>query len=196
VKDWLGDKNSVFKTLGASSHVKEEREINDYYATDPIAVDILLEVESFNNVLEPACGEGHISKILLKNGIKTKSCDLIDRGYGEVKDFMTIDKWDGDIITNPPYKFAKQFIEHSLGIIPTGKKVAMFLKVQFLEGKGRKQLFLNNPPKTVYISSSRIACAKNGEFYVDNKPVSKAVAYAWYIWEKGFKGDTVLKWIN
>ena len=41
----------------------------------------------------------------------------------------------------------------------------MFLKVQFLEGKERKKLFLENPPKYLFISSSRITCAKNGEFY-------------------------------
>jgi len=23
-----------------------------------------------------------------------------------------------------------------------------------------------------------------------------AVAYAWFIWEKGYKGDTIVKWIN
>ena len=196
MKDWVGNKNSIYKTLGASNHVKDEREENDYYATAPIATKLLLEVETFNNVLEPACGEGHISKILIENGIKTTSCDLINRGYGTVKDFLSVEKWDGDIITNPPYKYAQEFIEHSLKIIPMGNKIAMFLKIQFLEGQKRKKLFLENPPKTVYISSSRIACAKNGKFKVNGKPVSSAVAYAWYIWEKGFKGDPVLKWIN
>jgi len=23
-----------------------------------------------------------------------------------------------------------------------------------------------------------------------------AIAYAWFVWEKGYKGDTVLKWFN
>jgi hypothetical protein len=23
-----------------------------------------------------------------------------------------------------------------------------------------------------------------------------AVAYAWYVWEKGFNGDTIVKWFN
>ena len=70
----------------------------------------------------------------------------------------------------------------------------MFLKLQFLEGQKRKQLFLKNPPKTVYVSSSRLYCAKNGEFerYKD----TKAIAYAWFVWVKGFMGDTVIKWIN
>lgn len=60
----------------------------------------------------------------------------------------------------------------------------MFLKIQFLEGKERKQLFLEHPPKTVYVSSSRLNCAKNGDFITYPK---SAMAYAWYLWEKGFK---------
>jgi len=23
-----------------------------------------------------------------------------------------------------------------------------------------------------------------------------AVAYAWFVWQKGYKGDTVIKWFN
>lgn len=41
-KDWTGNGKSIFTTLGASNHTDKEREINDYYATDPIAIDALL----------------------------------------------------------------------------------------------------------------------------------------------------------
>lgn len=108
---------------------------------------------------------------------------------------MTILYGGGDIITNPPYKYAKEFIEKSLSIIPEGNKVAMFLRVAFMEGKGRKNLFVNYPPKTIYISSSRINCGKNGEFGLRESGGS-AVAYAWFVWQKGFKGTTELKWFN
>ena len=33
---------------------------------------------------------------------------------------------------------------------------------------------------------------KNGEF---EKYQSNAVAYGWYIWEKGFNGEPVIRWI-
>ena len=194
MKNWTGDENSVFKTLGASNHVDHIRECNDFYATEPKATELLLELESFNNkILEPACGDGCISKVLMQRDFDVLSSDLIDRNFGVQKDFFKYTKWDGDIITNPPYKYAKEFVEHSLKITPKGAKIAMFLKLLFLESKGRKQLFLTNPPKTVYISSSRLLCAKNGDFE-NNK--SAAVAYCWYIWENGYTGDTVLKWFN
>lgn len=141
-KNWIGNKNSVFTTLAASSHAKGVREVNDYYATDPIAMNILLEVENFsNNIWECACGEGHLSTVLVENGYNVKSTDLIDRGYGEgCVDFLNYNgTFEGDIITNPPYKYASKFLEKAISIIPNGNKIAMFLKLQFLEGQARKK---------------------------------------------------------
>ena len=193
-KDWTGNANSVFKIIGASNHSDKGREINDYYATDPAATEWLCEIEQFTSpILEPSCGEGHISEQLKKHGYDVTSRDLIDRGYGEVSDFFTADKWDGDIITNPPYSFAKQFVEKALDIIPEGHKVAMFLKLTFLEGKGRRTLFEKHPPIRVWVSSSRLICGKNGTF---NKSDGSSTAYAWFIWQKGFKGHPEIHWFN
>jgi len=99
MQDWIGNKNSVYKTLSASNHTDKDREKNDYYATDPKAAELLLELETFDNILEPACGEGHLSKVFINAGIKVTSSDLVYRGYGIQKDFFDYDKWDGDIIT-------------------------------------------------------------------------------------------------
>ena len=202
VKDWTGNKNSIFKTLAASNHTDKERELNDYYATEPKALELLLELETFSPyVWECACGEGHLSEVLKSHGYKVKSSDIIDRGYigTETLDFLKVKKEDikqdfsRDIITNPPYKYAKEFVKHALDISMDSTKIAMFLKVQFLEGKARRELFEKYPPKKIYVSSSRLICAMNGEF---EKYPSSAVAYAWFIWEKGFKGDTIVRWFN
>lgn len=193
-KDWTGNRVASFATLGANNHSDVIREVNDYYATDPRAVEMLLEKEKFNSIiLEPSCGEGHISRVLLDGGYAVKSSDLIDRGFGDVKDFFEIDEFNGDIITNPPYKIALDFVKHSLDIIPEGNKVAMFLKLQFLEGKARKEFYKNDPPKKIYVASGRLVCAMNGDF---EKYKSSAVAYAWFIWEKGYKGSPEIDWIN
>ena len=198
-KDWTGNQNSIYKTLGASNHTDKERETNDYYATEPKALELLLELETFNkNVWECACGEGHLSQVLMSRGYNVISSDLIDRGYGySGVDFLQSTKpFGGDIITNPPYKFAKEFVERALEIVTDGHKVAMFLKLQFLEGKARGELFKKHPPKVIYVSSSRLLCAKNGEFEKMRQGGGSAVAYAWFIWEKGFNGDTIVRWFN
>lgn len=80
-----------------------------------------------------------------------------------------------------------------MDIIPEGHKVAMFLRLLFLEGKSRKVFFEKNPPKVIYVASGRLNCAKNGDF---ERYPSSAVAYAWFVFEKGYTGDTVIKWIN
>lgn len=196
-KDWTGNSKSTFANLGASNHSTNEREANDYYATDPKAARLLLEVEEFSPLIwECACGEGHLAKEFEKAGHAVWATDKVNRGYGAVQDFLSTTAPplpQFDIITNPPYKYAAEFIEHALDILQPHRKVAMFLKLQFLEGKARKKLYEKYPPKTVYVSSSRILCAMNGDF---EKYASSAVAYAWYVWEKGYTGDTVIKWIN
>jgi len=195
-KDWNGGKTSTFTTLGASNHCDHDRQDEDYYATEPSATEWLVKLEKFNQrILEPACGEGHISKVLEMAGYDVTSRDLVDRGFGEVADFLWFDniEWDGDIVTNPPYRAAQEFVERALQIIPTGNKVAMFLKLTFLEGQERRNLFRNTPPARVWVSSSRLKCAMNGNF---DDIGSSATAYAWFIWEKGYKGDTIIKWFN
>lgn len=198
MKDWKGSRNSVYVTNGDSNHCDYERASYDYYATDPRAVERLLEREKFDEyILEPACGGGHISKVLDKHGYVVTSSDIVRRDY-ESQDY-TADffkdniAWGGDIITNPPYSMAKEFVEHSLEIIEEGHKVAMFLKLTFLEGEKRRKLFAENPPKKIYIFVNRINCALNGIESEFSK--SSAVCYAWYIWEKGFKGKPVVDWI-
>lgn len=193
-KDWVGNYNSIYKTIGASNHTSEEREVNDFYATEPKAGELLMKLEEFqHNILEPACGEGHLSEVFKKAGYNVQSADLIDRGYGAQMDFFLIPNFTGDIITNPPYSIAEEFVRHALDIIPEGNKVVMFLKLTFLEGQKRKKLFIEYPPIRVWVTSSRLKCAKNGKF---DDMGSSAAAYAWYIWEKGYKGETIIKWFN
>lgn len=196
-KDWTGTSNSAFKQLGASSHCEEEREENDFYATDPSAIDDLLKYETFDkNIWECAVGQGHLAERLKQHGYTVECTDLIDRGYPGTKivDFLN-EKYDfdGDIITNPPYKYCSEFILNALDSIPNGHKVAMFLKLQTLEGQKRyEEIYSKYPPKTIYIYSKRKNCAKNGEF---EKYPSSAVCYGWFIWVKGEYKCTELKWI-
>ena len=196
--DWTGNSKSIYTTLGASNHTDKERETNDYYATDPAAVDYLLAggAKLSQHLWECACGEGHLSKKLSALGYDVKSTDLINRGFGAGGvDFLQQSAlFDGDIITNPPYKSAKEFVEHALELLPTGRKCFMFLKLQFLEGITRRDLFDRKELKTVYVSRDRIKCAKNGRF--QDLTTRSAVAYAWFEFQKGFNGDPVIKWIN
>lgn len=185
---------SVFVQNGISR--KAIREENDFYATNPKAMEYLLMNEIFNeNIWECACGEGNLSKVLKEAGYNVYSTDLIDRGYqDEIIDFLeTGKKWKGDIITNPPFKFTNEFILKSLECVENGSKIAMFLKINHLSGMKRyKEIYSKYPPYKIYIFTGRMACSKNN----DPKGFgSGAIDFAWFIWEKGKYGATELKWI-
>lgn len=153
MKDWTGNKKSTFVTLGASNHTDKERESNDFYATDPIAIDKLIaawKILPFHRIWECACGTGCLSERLKRFGYDVISSDIVDRGYGEVKDFLHEAKMPDDcqcILTNPPYKYASEFIKHSLELLPDGGLCIMFLKTTFLEGQKRfDEIFSVTPP--------------------------------------------------
>lgn len=101
---------------------KAKREENDFYATDPFAIDIVLptleKIGLNKNIWECACGKGHLAKRLKDNGYNVYASDLIDRGYGEVKDFLkTKEKFNGDILTNPPFRFAEDFVKKGFEVL-------------------------------------------------------------------------------
>ena len=184
---------NVHRTLAFNPDTK--REENDFYATDPIAIDTLLGggVKLKEPVWECACGKGHLAQRLKDLGYEVKATDLIDRGYGETGiDFLkTTDKWNGDIITNPPFNLAQEFVEHALDIIDTRCRVYMFLKVLWLEGKARRELYDMQQLKTVYVYSGRVCCDRDCDF-----TKGSAVAYAWYEFEKDWNDKPTIKWID
>lgn len=193
MKDWTGNKTSAITTSGFHNNSTHLRENYDFYATSPVALEKLLQIEKFDNVWECACGTGNLSEVLKKYEIHGKSSDLVDRQYGEQIDFLNhnID-WHGDIITNPPYKMATQFVYKAIQTLKEGRKLAMFFPQRYLSSKTRYKLFTQYPPLIVYAFSGRVSCALNNDFNIHN---NSAVDYLWIVWQKGFNGDTKLKWI-
>ena len=173
----------------------KDREVLDFYATDKRATKELLIRENFRETIyEPACGQGHIGKVLVEHGYRVKAEDICYRGYGSKRevDFFTVKENTLDIVTNPPYFCADKFLKHALEISAPKVKIAMLFRLAFLEGQKRYELFKKYPIKKVYVFSKRLNCAKNAEF---EKYKSNAIAFAWFIWEVGYTGITQLQWI-
>ena len=202
----------AFVCNGASNHsVTGERQPQDYYATEPKALTKFLEKfredgeEISPTVWECACGGGHLVDALHNMGYGVFYTDIVDYGYpdtilhdffGELPFDSPDKKVNMDIITNPPYSMAKEFIEKALDVVSDNQKVIMLLKLTFLESKKRRELFEKYPPKYIYVSSSRLQCAKNGDFETYKNGTGTAIAYAWFVWEKGYKGEPVVRWFN
>lgn len=193
--------HNVLATLGTKDGINPDRQKDDFYATDPKATKMVLEELkknydiSFWNIWEPAAGMGHISNTLKSEGLNiVKESDLIDRGIGAtIENFLKTNSMGNAnvVFTNPPYKIAEDFLNHFLKISENGDLYIFLGRIQFLEGKMRRKIFDENPPKYVFVHSQRINCWKDGK----ETKESSAICYAWFVFEKGFKGDTVLKWL-
>lgn len=175
---------------------RQNVEEHDFYPTPDYATEALLEREAFDGggIWECACGDGAISKILKAHGFNVFSTDLIDRGYGEVRNLDFLQELPDvykteHIITNPPFKLAKQFIEQGLQI--THGKVAMLLRLAFLESENRYQLFKTTPLKTVYVFSKRLTMSAKGQ----GASKGGMIPFAWFVWEHGYEGKPFIEWI-
>lgn len=177
---------------GRSNEDGYARQKDDFYATPPRGTEELLKVEQFDGpIWEPACGDGAISNALADAGYDVVSSDLVDRGFGETGiDFLM--EWQSrapNIVTNPPFKLSVPFVQKSLAL--TTRKVAMLLKVAFLEGQERGTMFSESPLARVWVFSQRLSFPKTGRT-LDG---SGMMAFAWFVWDHAHKGRPQLGWL-
>ncbi|BAL75976.1 hypothetical protein [Bradyrhizobium cosmicum] len=167
----------------------------DFFPTPPCATRALIELVFAHlkirvdnaSAREPACGEGHIAEVLTEYFAQVFASDIFDYGYGDVGDFLdehtsqTAD-W---FITNPPFdEKAESFLTRMLALARVG--VAMFVRLQWLEGEGRYERIYDpamTPPTLVAFFSERIALCK-GRWDPEG---GTATAYVWMVWIKGRK---------
>ena len=169
---------------------------NDFYPTPPIATEKLLNVETFyGKILEPACGNGAISDVLINwwASYEVMSSDLYKYGYGLhgidfLGDYYT-DWSNGSIITNPPFNLMYQFMEKAMKLNPI--KFAYLAKLSLLEGQKRSKLLENTPLKNVWVFRKRIQMTRNGE----PERGGGMIAFAWFVWERDYDGKPMIGWI-
>lgn len=195
----------------AGGNPKNERVENDFYATNPKAVEMLLKQYDIfgRKILEPCVGQGHIVKAVdnfYRRGGRTFTClDIVDRGFPNTiqQDFLT---WETDekfeaIITNPPFSLAKEFVEKGMELLDEEGQMAMFLKIQFLEGEKRRELFKKYPPKYIYVFEKRMATWNNGQEFDFDEKTGKAkkwattMCHAWFVWEKGSTSEPIVRFL-
>ena len=183
-------KESALRYVGFN--VNDDREKDDFYPTPSEATQALLDRVKFTgNILEPACGDGAMSKVMIANGYEVHSSDLFDRGYGKtgVNFLETTEKYD-NIITNPPFKLATEFTVHSLQL--ARQKVVMLSKITYLEGIKRKKLIFDQKKlQTVLIFTKRVAFKKPGT----NSLAGGLMAFGWFVYDVNYSGQPTIEWI-
>lgn len=167
----------------------------DFYVTPRAATERFLAAEYIPSPCwEPACGNGAISRVLQDYAIECISSDLYDRGYGEIGvDFISApDRCVASVVTNPPFKLAQAFVERALAL--NCEKVAMLMRLLWLEGKARRLFFERTRLSRVWVHSSRVNVSRMGDNYGDGGH-GGMVAFAWYVWERGHIGPPTLGWL-
>ena len=178
----------------------EAKDSLDDFPTPPWASRALLEhvIEQGGHTdrltaLEPACGVGHMAKVLREHFGEVDASDIHPHGYGSVVDFTTECYSAGSydwVITNPPFKLAEEFILRALPIARRG--VAMLTRTVFIESIGRyARIFSKQPPTKFAQFAERVPMVKGR---LDRK-ASTATAYTWIVWEKAGSCPTELIWI-
>ena len=165
------------------------RAVADFYPTPDFATEQLLWREKFEGTIwECASGDGAIAKFFpncMASDLRTDDSIYGEKGIDFLKTYRKVD----NIITNPPYKYAQEFVEQAL--FCADKKVAMLLKLVFLESISRKKLFDKNQLRVVYVFRRRLKIYANGIMGKN----SGLIAYAWFIWDKSYNGKPTIDWI-
>lgn len=183
-------KSSALAYVGHNAN--NDREENDFYPTPDNATQSLLDRQKFDgNIWECACGNGAMSKLMIKEGYDVYSSDLIDRGYGETGiDFLQSTKKVDNIVTNPPFNLATEFTTHAFTL--ARKKVVMLSKISYLEGiKRREQIFNKRKLEKVLIFSRRVPFKKESS----NKLAGGLMAFGWFIYNVNYNGLPTIDWI-
>lgn len=189
-------------TMQNTSHAvmaqrSEPRDSLDDFPTPPWATRALIEHVirrdlSALTCLEPACGAGHMSKVLSEYFGDVTSRDVADYGYGEVEDYLRkgpSEHYDW-VITNPPFKHGEQFIARALDMARGG--VAFLVRTTFIESVGRyDRLFSKTPPAVFAQFVERVPMVK-GRL---DQSASTATGYCWLVWEKATSHETKVVWI-
>ncbi len=182
---------------GSVNRSSEYRGDDDHYPTPGGATWALDKLKILpKKVWEPACGGGHMSRVLMAAGHDVISTTLVDRGFGVTGvDFLKTTKLLAPaIVTNPPYNIANDFVAHALSLEPD--IACFFLRLKWLEGRRRhKLIFASNPVDSVQVFIERVKFFA-GDIPEADQPGWNTEAFAWFIWSKTPLTIPAIGWIS
>lgn len=173
---------------------------NDLYQTPEEATRALLAAEQLppGAIWEPACGPGAIVRVLRETGHEVYATDLVDYGLEDstagvdfLMEYGSSPYFIGSIVTNPPFKLAKQFVAHALTLCP---RVIMMLRLAFLESEGRRAILDNGMLARVHVFRNRLPRMHREGW--TGKTTSSSIAFAWFVWDRQHTGPTELRRIS
>lgn len=177
--------------MAKQKHSSEARDPHDWYVEPEWCTEVLLDHIGplTGYVVDPCCGQGNILKVV---GDKASGFDIVDRGAPRLiieQDFRDSEMRCDNIISNPPYSLAQEFIEHFLPT--TGRILAVLNRLDFLASQGRNAMFNKNPPWRVIVLSKRPSMPPGGRDILGKQGMHD---YCWIVWNKIATGRTQMIW--
>lgn len=161
---------------------RANRQKDDFYPTPEWVTRVLLGFHKFDGeIWEPAAGCGDMAEVLKKAGYEVYATDLVNRGYCPAGiDFLFENMRAQNIVTNPPFNLAHEFMEKGLELAE--RSLALLLPIRYLCGKKRAEFFLKHPPAKIIVIPNKI------DFHGMGNPMME---FAWYVWDKGAEGTKI-----
>lgn len=181
---------------GSTNRSGKFRPLDDHFPTPREAVYPLVRHLALpRHIEEPACGEGHIARVLEEYGYQVTASNLVDRGYGETgRDFLKGEKRAPCLITNPPFSLDEEFVLHALAL---GYDVAcFFLRIKWLCGADRYRRIMGPTPPCVVLPFIERIKFYAGDTPVEDQPGWNTEDFAWFVWRAGFIGHPTIAWLS
>lgn len=179
-----------------------DRNVLDYYPTPDWITEAIIPILLNGHILkdytiwEPACGEGHMVRVLNRHFQFVNATDIENYESG-IEGFYKLDflKFNQQlfpencIITNPPYgNMAEKFIVKALEVLPKRDGVCAFLmRNEYDCAKTRAYLFNQYPFAGKVVLTTRPK-------WIEGSTGSPRHNYAWYIWDYKHTGRPYIEY--
>ena len=177
-------------------HAHADRDL-DLYESPACAVHSIMHQQILTHYIwEPAAGNGAIVKPLREAGHVVFASDIIRRYFplDDEIDFLKATKVPARtelICTNPPYRYATEFVEHALDLCP---RVLMLLRLSFLESRRRAPIFKARKLVTMYQYIERLPMMHRSGW--TGRRATSSVAYAWFYFDRRNTAPATLEHIS
>lgn len=166
------------------------RHPEDWYVEPEWCSRRLFEVEPFSGqILDPACGLGRIVEAADSAGHPAFGADIVRRSHWCAAEVNFLDTWPefaDNIVSNPPFGIADDFVKHALRVAE--RKVAMLLPTKWMNSAARGKWLETTPLRRVWLLSPRPSMPPGPVIAAGIKPGNGTTDFAWFVWARGYDG--------
>ena len=175
------------------SHIFD-RDDHDFYVEPAWCSERLFAVEPFAGLIwDPAAGSGTIPRAARAAGLSNFASDIADHGCGPRQDFLiaSAPAEAFDIVTNPPFRLARAFVERAL-TLGARKTAVIFPTARLNAARWLEPL----PLAKIYLLTPRPSMPPGEVIARGERPGGGRTDFAWLVFNHGHSGPPELRWLH